>query len=64
MLIIGAGRAGEMLARDMRRDSDYLPIGFLDDQRRLKGAKVHGIPVMGTIDELGEVAKRHLWIRW
>lgn len=58
VLIIGAGRAGEMLARDMRRDTDYLPIGFLDDQRRLKGAKVHGIPVMGTIDELSEVVKK------
>ena len=58
VLIVGAGRAGEMLARDMRRDNDYLPIAFLDDQRRLRGAKVHGIPVVGTIDELPAVANQ------
>lgn len=56
VLIVGAGRAGEMLARDMHRDDDYLPIGFVDDQRRLRGAKVHGIPVLGTVDELPAVA--------
>ena len=58
VLIVGAGRAGEMLARDMRRDNDYLPIAFVDDQRRLRGAKVHGIPVMGTIDELPALANQ------
>src|SRR5690606_4838915 len=42
VLILGAGRAGEMLARDMRRDAAYEPVGFLDDQRGLQGSKVHG----------------------
>ena len=55
VLIVGAGRAGEMLARDMRRDDDYLPVGFVDDNRRLRGAKVHGLAVMGTVDELAAV---------
>lgn len=52
VLILGAGRAGEMLARDMRRDSAYEPVGFLDDQRALTGSKVHGVPVFGAIDQL------------
>ena len=56
VLIIGAGRAGEMLARDMRRDNDYVPVGFLDDQPRLQGAKVHGLPVMGKIGDLPKFA--------
>jgi FlaA1/EpsC-like NDP-sugar epimerase len=55
VLIIGAGRAGEMLARDMRRDDDYVPVGFLDDQPRLQGAKVHGLPVLGRIDDLPKI---------
>lgn len=55
VLIIGAGRAGEMLARDMRRDDDYLPVGFLDDQPRLQGAEVHGLPVLGRIDDLPDI---------
>ena len=48
VLIIGAGRAGEMLARDMRRDDDYFPVGFLDDSQRWQGAKVHGLPVLSN----------------
>ncbi|RMF46873.1 MAG: polysaccharide biosynthesis protein, partial [Deltaproteobacteria bacterium] len=30
-LILGAGRAGEMLARDLLRGGEYEPVGFLDD---------------------------------
>lgn len=52
VLILGAGRAGEMLVRDMRREGEYQPVGFLDDNYRLKGARVHGLPVLGSIDYL------------
>jgi len=55
VLIIGAGRAGELLARDIGREGEYQPIGFLDDNRRLKGAKVHGLPVLGRIDDLPDI---------
>ena len=35
VLIVGAGDAGEMIAREMirRRDGEYIPVGFLDDDR-------------------------------
>ncbi len=59
VLILGAGRAGEMLARDMRRDGHYIPIGFLDDQKTLKGFKVHDLPVLDTIDRLPEIVQDH-----
>ncbi|MEQ6341919.1 MAG: polysaccharide biosynthesis protein [Gammaproteobacteria bacterium] len=52
VLILGAGRAGEMLARDMRRDSEYLLVGFLDDNPQLKGARIHGMPVLGSMERL------------
>jgi len=55
VLILGAGRAGEMLVRDMVRDLDYFPVAFLDDSARLRGGKIHGIPVIGGIDRLSEV---------
>jgi FlaA1/EpsC-like NDP-sugar epimerase len=58
VLVLGAGRAGEMLARDMIRDGDYVPAGFLDDNPRLKGTKVHGFPVLGTIDQLEQVVQK------
>ena len=33
VLVLGAGRAGETLVRDLRRDGRYQPVGFLDDSR-------------------------------
>ena len=55
VLIIGAGRAGEMLARDMKRDGDYQPVGFLDDNPKLKGSRIHGLPVLGQVAALENI---------
>lgn len=52
VLIIGAGRSGAMLERELRRRGGFDVIGFLDDDERLRGAQVHGIPVLGAIDSL------------
>ena len=52
VLILGAGTAGEMLARDLLNEGSYYPIGFLDDNRQLRGGKLRGIPVFGPIDDL------------
>ena len=52
VLIIGAGRSGAMLERELRRRGGFNVIGFLDDDERLRGAQVHGIPVLGVIDSL------------
>ena len=43
VLIVGAGRAGEMLVRDMLRDGSraYFPAGFVDDKPRRQGGDVH-----------------------
>jgi FlaA1/EpsC-like NDP-sugar epimerase len=59
MLILGAGRAGEMLVRDMLHDKEYVPVAFLDDNRNLKGGKIHGIPVRGPINGLRKVVERY-----
>lgn len=54
VLILGAGTLGDRLVRDMLRNPHlgYQPIGFLDDNRRLYGGKVQGIPVLGGIEQL------------
>ncbi|MEO5596663.1 MAG: nucleoside-diphosphate sugar epimerase/dehydratase [Lysobacteraceae bacterium] len=57
VLVLGAGRAGEALIRDLSRDRQYFPVGFLDDDPRLHGAKLHGIPVLGSFDELVDIAR-------
>ncbi len=51
-LIVGAGKAGELLVRDMLKHDAYLPIGFLDDDRKKKGLDIHGVRVLGHIDQL------------
>ena len=57
VLILGAGRAGETLVRDLRRENRFRPVGFLDDNRTLRGAKLHGVPVLGGLDRLAEIAR-------
>ncbi|HOW55582.1 MAG TPA: nucleoside-diphosphate sugar epimerase/dehydratase [Syntrophorhabdaceae bacterium] len=54
VIIVGAGRAGEMLLREMRQNSriGYEPVGFLDDNTSKKGMRIHGLPVLGKIDDL------------
>ena len=66
VLVLGAGRAGEALVRELVRENRYRPVGLLDDNAALRGAKVHGVPVLGTLMQLpelsGEVAAEMLLI--
>ena len=57
VLVLGAGKAGEALVRDLRRERRYIPVGFLDDDTALRGSRVHGVPVLGTLDQLPHVAR-------
>ncbi|QBQ54697.1 polysaccharide biosynthesis protein [Nitrosococcus wardiae] len=60
VLILGAGRAGDLLARDMLGEGNYLPVAFLDDRPDLVGRQVRRIPVVGVLEQLpakvGEMA--------
>ena len=57
VLILGAGSAGEALLRDLRRSGAYQPVGLLDDADKLRGTKLHGVPVLGKLENLGSIAK-------
>jgi FlaA1/EpsC-like NDP-sugar epimerase len=57
ILVLGAGRAGEMLLRELRGQDRYHAVGLLDDTVMLKGAKIQGVQVLGTLDELPRVAR-------
>ncbi|MDO9390511.1 MAG: nucleoside-diphosphate sugar epimerase/dehydratase [bacterium] len=50
MLIVGAGDAGEMVARQLMAHPEYgsLPVGFIDDDPAKKGQRIHGLPVFGA----------------
>jgi FlaA1/EpsC-like NDP-sugar epimerase len=59
-LIVGAGKAGEMLTRDLLRDpaGPFRPVAFVDDDHNKIGKEIHGIPVTGTCDEIPGVVTR------
>jgi FlaA1/EpsC-like NDP-sugar epimerase len=57
VVILGAGRSGALLERELRHRGGFEILGYLDDDKRLRGAQVHGIPVLGIIDQLPQVAK-------
>jgi FlaA1/EpsC-like NDP-sugar epimerase len=57
VLILGAGAAGEMLLRELRAQDRYHPVGLLDDLPALKGAKIQDVEVLGTLDDLADVAR-------
>jgi FlaA1/EpsC-like NDP-sugar epimerase len=54
VLIAGAGDGGEALAREILEThrGRYEPVCFVDDDPRKRGAEIHGVPVLGSIDEL------------
>jgi FlaA1/EpsC-like NDP-sugar epimerase len=60
VLIVGAGNAGELLARDMISDTSYnsRPVAFVDDDPVKRKMKIHGIPVLGTTSDIKVVADR------
>jgi UDP-GlcNAc:undecaprenyl-phosphate/decaprenyl-phosphate GlcNAc-1-phosphate transferase len=55
VLVVGAGGAGRGVARDLRAEGDVRVVGFLDDNPRLRGRRVQGVPVLGTTGDAGSV---------
>jgi len=59
VLIIGAGSAGEQMIREMIRNkkSNYLPVGFIDDDPAKQGIKIHGVKVLGKREDIPDIIK-------
>ncbi|MCB2190544.1 MAG: polysaccharide biosynthesis protein [Deltaproteobacteria bacterium] len=60
-LLLGAGSAGEALIREIENNPalGIYPVGFLDDDPSKKGLALHGVPVLGGIENLGEIARKY-----
>ncbi len=61
VLVIGAGEAGALTVRELLRhpETGMRPVGFLDDDRNKQGQRVASVPVLGTIEDAGEVILEH-----
>lgn len=57
-LIIGAGSAGGMLAKQLMQGHDQLiPVGFIDDDSRKQGLYLAGLKVLGKVEQLREIVQ-------
>ncbi len=59
ILILGAGEAGEKVVREVRDNPrlNYDILGFLDDETSKIGLSIHGIPVIGMIEEMPDIIR-------
>jgi len=60
-LILGAGDTGETLLREITKNVHlpYKAIGFLDDDPKKLGLRIHNVSVLGTIEELPDLVEQH-----
>lgn len=59
ILIFGAGDAGSMVVREMKKHPEmgYIPVGFIDDDKSKKGKQIHGVDILGKRDDLLNITK-------
>jgi sugar O-acyltransferase (sialic acid O-acetyltransferase NeuD family) len=59
VLILGAGGHGQVVADILLRMQDagpgVVPVGYLDDNPALAGEQLLGLPVLGTVADLGDI---------
>ena len=57
ILIVGAGDAGALVARELQKSSqlNLVPIGFLDDDPAKQNHQIYGISVIGKINKIAGV---------
>jgi FlaA1/EpsC-like NDP-sugar epimerase/dTDP-4-amino-4,6-dideoxygalactose transaminase/lipopolysaccharide/colanic/teichoic acid biosynthesis glycosyltransferase len=60
VILIGAGDTALSMLRDIALPgSGYQLIGCVDDDLSKVGIKIHGVPVLGAVDELPALVKKH-----
>jgi len=59
VLVVGAGDAGQLVIRELQRNPQlgYTPIGLIDDDRRKRNLRIHGVRVLGTTDDLPHILR-------
>ena len=60
LLLVGAGAYAEKVMREIddNKDLPYIVVGLVDDDPKKTGMKIHGIPVLGLIEDLEEHVRR------
>lgn len=59
-LIVGAGAAGAMIARQLNNgnnDSELWPVAFVDDDPKKQKMQVYNLPVIGTVKDIPNIVE-------
>jgi FlaA1/EpsC-like NDP-sugar epimerase len=59
VLLVGAGRAGTIVAKEIRTRTDIRPVGFLDDDPKKLRTIICGLRVLGPVEGLAAAIQRH-----
>jgi len=61
VMVIGAGEMGSMVIKDMKNapESKGIPVVAIDDDRRKKGTRIHGVRVVGGRESIPKMAVRY-----
>jgi FlaA1/EpsC-like NDP-sugar epimerase len=59
--VVGAGTGGAAAVREMRRDPHLglTPVAVIDDEPRIQGKSLSGVPIAGGIDDLERIVREH-----
>jgi len=59
VVLVGAGDAGEIILRESQRHPEhgYKVVGFVDDEAGKINRHIHGVRILGTIDELPRIVR-------
>ena len=54
IIIIGAGNSSEKIIREIKDNHNlkYIVVGLVDDDKIKIGATIHGIPILGSVDQI------------
>ncbi len=58
--VIGAGKAGEMIIRQMKNDPSlgFYPVALIDDSIKKQNTKIHGVKVLGKTEDLPRIVRQ------
>lgn len=61
ILIIGAGHAGAMLAKEMltHASQKFKPIGFIDDTKHKHGQEIYGLRILGDSSKISDICGKY-----
>ena len=58
VLIVGAGEAGVLVFKELKRNMNYDIVGFVDDDLSKRGMKLHGKKILGGKEDIESIVKK------